>query len=460
LIAVTAGGLLWYVGAFAVALGILIVVHEFGHFLVARLCGVKVLRFSIGFGKVLLSRRWGRDGTEWSIAAFPLGGYVKMLDEREGPVSEDELHRAFNRKGLGRRALIVLAGPLSNLLLAVAIYWGVYMQGTEELRPVLGAPVAGSVAARSDIHERETVRSVAGNAVETWQDMRWELVRQAVNREPVKLETVDPKGQLAFHTLDLTQLPENALEGDLPTALGLKLYLPRLPAVIGQVAAGSPAAVAGMAPGDEVIAIEGRPVSAWNEVAAAIREAPGMRLALDFRRNGSAKRVELVPNRVEEGGKTIGRIGIAVQEDPSVHAEMTVLVKFAPWGALLRATEQTWDMSVFTLRMIGRMVVGELSWKNVSGPVTIADYAGQSARMGAGPYLKFIALVSISLGVLNLLPIPILDGGHLMYYLAELIKGRPLSERVMEIGQQVGLAILLLLMAFAFYNDINRLISG
>lgn len=458
--AVTFTGFLWYLWAFALALGILIVVHEFGHFIVARACGVKVLRFSVGFGKTLVSRRWGKDGTEWSIAAFPLGGYVKMLDEREGDVAPEEAHRAFNRQSIGRRALIVMAGPLANLLLPVCIYWGVFLQGTEELRPVLAAPVAGSIAARSGVGEHETVRAVAGKPIETWQDMRWELVRQAVDRQPVTLQVTNPKGDIAFHTLDLTGLPDSALEGDLPTELGLKLFLPHLPAIIGQVAAGSPAAASGMAPGDEVTAVDGRPVAAWSELAAAIRDAPGKRLSLEILRNGATKQVGVVPSVIQDNGKTIGRIGIAVREDPKLHSEMTILVKFGPWAAMQRAVAQTFETSVFTLRMMGRMVVGELSWKNVSGPVTIADYAGQSARMGVMPYLKFLALISISLGVLNLLPIPILDGGHLMYYLAELIKGGPLSERVMEIGQQIGLAILLLLMAFAFYNDINRLISG
>ncbi|MGE5467135.1 MAG: RIP metalloprotease RseP [Ignavibacteria bacterium] len=454
------GGFLWYVGAFAVALGVLIVVHEFGHFIAARACGVKVLRFSVGFGRVLFSRRWGKDGTEWSLSAFPLGGYVKMLDEREGPVAPEEAGRAFNRQTLWRRAVVVLAGPLANLLLAVCIYWGVFVQGTEELRPVLGAPVAGSLAARAGIQERETVKSVAGKPVVTWQDLRWELVRQAVNRAGAVLETTSPNGDIAFRTLALGELPAEALEGDLMSAAGLRPHLPRLPAVIGDVMRGSAAAKAGIAPGDEVLAVAGKPISSWAELAGAIRGAPGKPLSLRVRRADGERDIEVNVDTAGEGAKAIGRIGIAAREQPGVHDEMMVLVKLGPWDALVRAAEQTWDTSAFTLRMIGRMVVGQASWRNVSGPVTIADYAGQSARMGMSHYLRFLALISISLGVLNLLPIPILDGGHLMYHLAELIKGRPLSERVMEIGQQIGLAILVMLMAFAFYNDINRLISG
>lgn len=454
------GSFLWYAAAFAVALGILIVVHEFGHFAAARLCGVKVLRFSVGFGRPLLTRRWGRDGTEWSLAAFPLGGYVKMLDEREGEVPPDELHRAFNRQSVGRRSLIVVAGPLANLMLAVALYWGIYLHGTEEPRPVLGAPVAGSIAEKAGIGERQAVRAVAGKPVTTWQDLRWELVRRAVDREPVKLEVVAADGAISFPVLDLGGLAMSALEGDLLRELGLTLYRPRLPAVIGRVVAGSAADGAGIEAGDEVLAVDDQPITGWRELALAIRQTPGRPLKLDIRRGDDRREFAVTPSPVTEAGQTIGRIGIAAPDVPQLHREMFVTVRLGPVDALFRAVGQTWDTSVFSLRMIGRMIAGDVSWKNVSGPVTIADYAGQSARMGAEHYIKFLALISISLGVLNLLPIPVLDGGHLMYYLAEIIKGGPLSERVMEVGQQIGLTILILLMVFAFYNDINRLVSG
>jgi len=454
------GGLVWYVGAFAVALGILIVVHELGHFTAARFCGVKVLRFSVGFGRPLVSRRWGRDGTEWAVAAFPLGGYVKMLDEREGDVAPEEIHRAFNRQSVGRRSLIVVAGPLSNLLLAVVLYWGIYLHGAEEPRPVLGAPVAGSIAEKAGIGERQTIRAVDGKQVTTWQDVRWEIVRRAVDREPVKLEVLAADGAISYPTLDLGAMAESALEGDVLRELGLTLYRPRLPAVIGRVAAGSPADAAGVSAGDEVLAIDGEPIAAWRELALAIRQAPGREVRLDLRRGEVRRSVVVVPTLVTEGGKTIGRIGIATPDMPHLHQEMFVTVRLGPVDALLRAVGQTWETSTFSLHMIGRMIAGDVSWKNVSGPVTIADYAGQSARMGVEHYVKFLALISISLGVLNLLPIPVLDGGHLMYYLAEIIKGGPLSERVMEVGQQIGLTLLILLMVFAFYNDINRLVSG
>ena len=454
------GGFFWYAGAFALALGILIVVHEFGHFTAARLCNVKVLRFSVGFGKTLLMRRCGRDGTEWALAAFPLGGYVKMLDEREGEVATADLPRAFNRQGIGRRALIVVAGPLANLLLAVVIYWGVFMQGSEELRPVLAVPPVASIAARAGILERETVRAVGGKSILTWQELRWEVTRQVIDRQTVQIESMNSKGEIFHRSLDIADLAPSALEGDLLGDMGLTLFRPRLKPVIGQVAADSPAALVGMLPGDEVVAIDGSPIAYWDELANTIRQSAQQKLVIDILRDNARRTVLVVPVAINENGRSIGRIGIAVRETPALHDDMLVTVQLSPPAALARAVTQTWDTAVFSLRMIGRMVGGELSWKNVSGPVTIADYAGQSASMGAMHYLRFLALISISLGVLNLLPIPILDGGHLMYYLAELIKGGPLSERVMEIGQQIGLALLLLLMAFAFYNDFNRLVSG
>jgi regulator of sigma E protease len=454
----TLDGFLWYAAAFVVALGVLIVVHEFGHFAVARAVGVKVLRFSVGFGQPLLSRRWGRDGTEWVLAAFPLGGYVKMLDEREGEVAPEELDRAFNRQSVIRRSLIVVAGPLANLLLAVLLYWGVYLQGVEELRPVIGMPPAATLAARSGIEAEETVRAVAGIPVATWQDVRWEVLRRAADRVTTELETINRRGEINYRRLDLSELDTSVLERDPMKEIGLLPYRPLVRAVIGRVMPGSRAEIAGIRADDEILDVAGKPVQQWADLAKAIREAPEQALTFGTRRGSTELQIAVVPEGVNEGGRQIGRIGIAA---PEVRRDdLFVIVQLGPIDALQRAVSQTWNTSVFTLRMIGRMLTGELSWKNVSGPVTIADYAGQSARMGGMHYLRFLALISISLGVLNLLPIPILDGGHLMYYLAEVIKGGPLSERVMEVGQQIGLALLILLMAFAFYNDINRLISG
>ena len=454
------GNFAFYLGSFALTLGILIVVHELGHFIVARLVGVKVLRFSVGFGKPLLLARFGADRTEWAISAFPLGGYVKMLDEREGPVAAHELPRAFNRLPVAKRILVVVAGPLANLFLAILIYWLLFMQGAEELRPVLGTPPAATAAAAAGLQDGETVRSINGKAVNTWQEMRWELLQGAIEHSTVTLEVINRRQEIATRRIETQGLSSADLEADMLQRLGLVLHKPKLAPVVGRVIAGSAAEQAGIRAGDLFLAVAGQPVDSWNEVATMIRQAPGRPLLFLLQRKGERLTLPATPAKAEEGGRTVGRIGIMVKDDPALRAEMMTLVRYGVFTAFAKATTQTWDTSFFSLKMIGRMISGEVSWKNLSGPVTIADYAGQSARLGGAQFLKFLALISISLGVLNLLPIPILDGGHLLYYVVEFIKGGPLSERVMEIGQQIGLFLLLLLMAFAFYNDFNRLLSG
>lgn len=457
----TVQGVLWVLVPFLLALGVLIVVHELGHYTAARLCNVKILRFSVGFGRALWSRKFGRDGTEWVLAAFPLGGYVKMLDEREGEVPEPDLARAFNRQSVARRSLIVVAGPLANLLLAVFLYWFLFMGGVEEPRPVLGEPPVGTLAAQANVGAGETVRNVSGTPVATWTELRWELLRHILERQPVVLETMDAQGNIGVYRLATDTLDSAALETDPLQALGLGLQRPELPPVLGSVQPGSPAATAGLQANDRIVAINGQPLASWHELARTIRTAGTRELVLEVLRDGQTLRVPVVPEMVEErAGPPVARIGIGVRDDPELRKSAFVTVRHGPWDGMQRALTQTWETSIFSLRMIGRMLVGEISVKNISGPVTIADYAGQSARLGFDHFLRFLALISISLGVLNLLPVPVLDGGHLMYYLAEFIKGGPLSERVMEIGQQIGLTLLALLMALAFYNDINRLVSG
>jgi regulator of sigma E protease len=452
--------LLHTIASFIIALGLLIVVHELGHYVVARWCGVKVLRFSVGFGRALFARRLGPDQTEWVVAAVPLGGYVKMVDEREAEVAPADLPRAFNRQGVWRRIAIVAAGPAANFLLAIVLYWLLFMSGVQEAKPILAAPDAGTVAAQAGVARGDTIRAINDAAVAGWQEVRWRLLQLALDRKSARLEVADARGAIDWRTLDLTRVTADELEGDLLAKLGLRLFRPDVPPVIGKVVPGSVADRAGIASGDRVITVDGARVASWEALVAKVRASPGRRLVFELERDRRLQRVEVTPEAATQGAETIGRIGAAPHVDPETLKDYYLDVRYAPLEAATKAVAKTSEMSIFSLRMLGKMAVGEISWRNLSGPVTIADYAGQSASLGLAPYLAFLALISISLGVLNLLPIPLLDGGHLMYYAIELLKGSPVSERVMELGQRAGLALLLFLMAFAFYNDIHRLLSG
>ena len=451
---------LFYLLAFAVVIGVLVFVHEFGHYLAARFCGVRVLRFSLGFGPVIWQRRLGRDATEWALSLIPLGGYVKMLDEREEAVAVGEQGRAFNRQSVARRSLIVAAGPLANFLAALLLYWLVFMLGSNELLPVLGPPPPATPAAQAGLQDGEEVRSVDAQPVATWDDLRWIVLHRAVDRESVDLEVINGQHEIAVRRLYLAAVGEHGWEGDPFERLGLNLYRPRLPARIGRVVDDGPAARAGLRAGDQVLAVDGQALEYWHQFVGMVREAGGRQLRLDLLRGEHSFTVDLVPETISERGQRVGKIGVAVAEPPGGVRELRTFVRHGPAEALVRAAGETWEKSVFSLVMMGKMLTGEASLKNLSGPVTIADYAGQSARLGLDYYLKFMALVSVSLGVLNLLPLPVLDGGHLMYHMIEVVRRRPLSERAMQIGQQIGLSILLVLMAFAFFNDLNRLFSG
>jgi regulator of sigma E protease len=436
--------------AFVVALGTLIVVHEFGHYLVARLAGVKVLRFSVGFGRALFTRRLGRDQTEWMIAAFPLGGYVKMLDEREGEVPPDELPRAFNRQPVVKRFLIVLAGPVANFILAIFVYWMLYMHGVPGARPVVDVPIPSTPAAAAAFQSGDTIAAIGSTPVRTWEEVRLALLKSAVARRAVEVEVRTDGGAFALRKLDLSSIRPEQVNSDFLDAVGLTPVKGVRP-VIETVLTGSVAERAGLQPGERIVAVNGASIATWDQLVKAVRANPGVPTQLTVRKgSGEQVAVTLTPEVAKENGQSIGKIGVG----PFIN------VQYGPGSALWHGVKKTWDMSAFTLEMLGRMVIGEVSLKNLSGPITIADYAGQSAQMGWMAYVTFIAVISISLGVLNLLPVPVLDGGHLMYYIAEIIRGRPVSERALEIGQRIGMVVLFSLMAFAIYNDIYRLVGG
>jgi regulator of sigma E protease len=449
---------------FLVALGPLVVFHELGHYWVARLCNVKVLRFSLGFGKPLRTWVRGRDRTEWSLAAIPLGGYVKMLDEREGPVAANELSRAFNRQNVWKRIAIVVAGPVANLLLAVAVYWGLFMHGVPGMRPVIGAPVAMSVAAKAGFAAGDTITGVGGEQVSTWQDARWTLLKLAVpsaNRGAVAVQVMTDKDEPAVRSLDLSGITAADLDGDFLKTLGVTPLQIKGPPEIKQIMAGGAAERAGLKAGDVIVTFNNVTVDSVEQTIKLIQDSVGKPAIVEIRRDGAAiAPLSITPDAVKESARTVGRIGAVLQQRQSALDKYRVAVRYGPVDSLGQALTKTWDTSIFSLRMLGKMLVGQISLKNLSGPITIADYAGKTAQLGWIPFAGLLALLSISLGVLNLLPIPLLDGGHLMYYIVEIFKGAPVSDHVMEIGQRIGMGLLLLMMALAIFNDVNRQISG
>jgi regulator of sigma E protease len=459
--------------AFIFTLGLLVTVHEFGHYQVARWCGVKVLKFSIGFGQPLWSKQFGVDKTELVIAAIPLGGYVKMLDEREFAdesnadmqlsqtiFSETDLKRAFNRQSVYKRIAIVLAGPLANLLLAIFLYWVLFMMGIVGIKPIIGKVVENSPASAASFTLGDTIQKINGKHVASWQDASWILLNESFKSKSVEVEVLSSSQKMHTHQLDISNINSENNSKDVLSGLGLTIYQPDIPAKIDEVIKGSPADLAGFKSQDLVLSINKIKVSTRDDFVQEVRQHPDATLDVVVERNSVEVQLSVTPEQVIENGKIVGRIGTSFKQEQRVIDEFFVTTHYSTLGAFVKATEKTWDNSIFTLKMLAKMLTGQISWKGVSGPVTIASYAGQSANMGLKVFIGFLAIISISIGVLNLLPIPVLDGGHLMYYIVEIFTGKPTPESVMIVGQKIGFSLLGFMMILALYNDINRLITG
>ncbi|HEY8521781.1 MAG TPA: RIP metalloprotease RseP [Gammaproteobacteria bacterium] len=449
--------------AFVVAIGVLVAVHEFGHFWVARRLGFKVLRFSIGFGRPLL--RWhGKDAdrVEYWISAIPLGGYVKMLDEREAPVPAAEVHRAFNRRPVPHRILVLLAGPGFNFLFAIAAFWLMFVTGVPGLKPIVGDVAEGSIAAKAGLMPDDEIETVGGRATATWEHATLAFLDELLADGRIDLTVRGADGRTRLVELDVrgreAELTEPAA---LFTGLGLRPG-PLLPPIVSDVTPGQAADRAGIRAGDRVVQADDVEIRAWDQWVEFVRERPGETVQITVERDGKRLTLPLTIDSVEEDGQTIGRIGAwrVNQFPPEVVERYAAEQRYDPIEALPNAVVRTWEMSALTVRMLGRMVIGDVSVKNISGPITIAEYAGDSAAAGIAAFLSFLAVVSLSLGIINLLPVPVLDGGQIVYQVAEWLKGSPLSERAMVLGQQVGVLLLIVLMTFVFYNDLSRIFGS
>ena len=449
--------LLTTIASFLAALAVLISVHEFGHFWVARRLGVKVLRFSIGFGRPIWSRRFGPDQTEFALAAIPLGGYVKMVDEREGAVEPADLPRAFNRQSLRVRTAVVLAGPVFNLIFAVLAYWLIFIVGDVGTRPLVGAVTEGSIAAQGGFRSGDELLAVGDRATPTWESAVFGLLIAASNDGQVTVRVRDTDRVERTRWIGSNALYQAASSPGLLRGIGLSPYRPKLPAVIGELVVGEAAERAGLRPGDRILEADDQTLADWDEWVSYVQAHPEQTLQLRVQRGSEVLSLDLHTSRRMVGDREIGRIGASVEYPEALLDSLKVEVRYGPLAALGASVQKTRDLSTLMLRILWKMLVGEASVDNLSGPISIAQTAGQSASFGLLPFVKFLALISVSLGVLNLLPIPILDGGHLLFFLIEAVKGSPLSEEAQLGAQRVGLAILIGLMGLALYVDLGRL---
>ncbi|MBC8211278.1 MAG: RIP metalloprotease RseP [Gammaproteobacteria bacterium] len=448
--------------AFVAAIGTLVTIHEFGHYWVARLCGVKVLRFSVGFGKPLWTKKAGPDQTEYVLAAIPLGGYVKMLDEREGEVAKEDIGRAFNRQPVTKRFAIVLAGPAFNFIFAILAYSVMFMGGVNGIKPYIGDVGSPSIAYSAGVQTEDLILSINGVETLSWEKARLTMMQQAVDEPVLRLQLQGRDLQIRDVELDLDGLSflqdENV---DLLEQLGLSMWRPDIPPKINEVIAGGAAQAAGVKAGDEIIALGGIRITNINQWVETIRANPETELILLVLRDQQRVTLMITPRSQLDEGREIGFIGVrnVVELPEELRHKLKVIEQYGPFEAIAQAVNKTWQMSALTLKVLGKLIIGEASVKNLSGPITIAKYAGLSAQIGLEQFFSFLAIISISLGVLNLLPVPMLDGGHLMYYCVEIIKGSPVSESVEALGQRIGMALLMMLMTLAIYNDVLRLVE-
>ncbi|TAN07444.1 MAG: RIP metalloprotease RseP [Rhodanobacteraceae bacterium] len=446
-------GSIWWM---IVTLGVLVTFHEFGHFWVARRCGIKVLRFSVGFGKPIKSW-YGKDGTEYCVAWIPLGGYVKMLDAREGDVEPADRPYEFTGKPIWQRILVVLAGPGFNLIFAVAAFWAMLVIGKPDFQPLVGDVT--NLAAQAGIQNGDRVLSVNGRPIANWTELGLALANAAQTHQPTPLELRTPKGVVETRVLAFNKLPPHPSDQTIVDQTGMMPLQRSLPAVVGKVIPGSAAAAAGLEPGDRILSIDGTKVNDWSQLTETTRKfaGPERTLALVVERGNRQLAIHLQPRlTAEPDGSKVWAMGIYAKV---VTAKYDTVMRRGPIAAIPAACTQMWDITATTVKMLGHMLTGQASLSNLSGPISIAQYAQTSAEMGPAWFLYFLGIISLSLGIMNLLPIPILDGGHLLYYVIELVKGSPLSERAMAAGQYMGMALLVMLMGLAFYNDILRIFS-